>query len=156
MPESWGGGSTYISRMDGTKVRELSCGLLSRALLLAALKTTFQHTGISAPLHDASLKMGTAKPKPKLRGPGGGSHSVQALATLARLLFPAHWFCQNTPLGRASSSSCSPPRNRKQVHAACASPPVVLPESRAGSPDCLSIQTERERSLLGPAPVSSD
>lgn len=91
-------------------MRELSCGLLSRALLLVALKTTFQHTGISGPLHDASLKMGTVKPKSKLRGPGGGSRSVQALATLARLLFPAHWFCQNTPLGRASSSpSCSPP-----------------------------------------------
>lgn len=54
-------------------MRELSCGLLSRALLFAALKTTFQHTGISAPLHDASLKMGTAKPKPKLRGQVGGA-----------------------------------------------------------------------------------
>lgn len=72
------------------KVRELSCGLLSRALLLVALKTTFQYIGIREPLKDASLKTGTAKPKPKLLGAGRGSCSVQALVTLARLLITAH------------------------------------------------------------------
>lgn len=125
--------------------------------MLVALQTTFQYIGISGPLTDASLKMGIAKPKPKLLGAGTGSRSASIGVPAEASRRPGF---ARTPLSdRASSfpSFSHPDNNRKQVRAACASR-QSRPECGAGGPPRPTPALLRPLRWKeeGPAPVSCD